>query len=155
MFTFTHSEIILITMKFLKENLMQFVLLISAFSTIGSLYFSEVVKLPPCVLCWYQRIFMYPIVFIAAVGIWKKDKNLPYFILPLSIIGLIIAIYHNLLYYKIIPESIAPCTTGISCTTVQLELFGFITIPLLSLAAFTIINVLTLLYLKISTKKVI
>lgn len=140
-------------MKFFKENLMQFVFLISTFSVIGSLYFSEIMKLPPCVLCWYQRIFMYPIAFITAVGIWKKDKNLPYYILSLSIIGLIIAIYHNLLYYKIIPESITPCTTGISCTTVQLEIFGFITIPLLSLVAFTVINVLTLLYIKFSAKK--
>lgn len=140
-------------MKFFKENLMQFILLIAICAAFGSLYFSEVMKLPPCVLCWYQRIFMYPLIAITAVGIWKKDKNLPYFILPLSIIGLLIAFYHNLLYYKIIPESITPCTTGISCTTIQLEIFGFITIPFLSFVAFLIITIFALLYIKISAKK--
>ena len=104
-------------MSVLKKNLLQFALMISLTSTLGSLYFSEILKLPPCLLCWYQRIFMYPLVVIFAVGIWKKDKNIPYFALPLSIIGTIIAAYHNLLYYKIIPESLAPCTLGISCTT--------------------------------------
>lgn len=140
-------------MKFLKENLMQFALLIAAISMTGSLYFSEILKLPPCVLCWYQRICMYPLIVIISVGIWKKDKILPYFVLPLSIIGIIIAIYHNLLYYKILPESVAPCTLGVSCTTKLIEIFGFITIPLMSLTAFTIITILALLQIKLSSKK--
>lgn len=137
-------------MKFLKENLLQFALLIATTSTLGSLYFSEVMHLPPCLLCWYQRICMYPLVLILGVGIWKKDKNIPYFVLPLSIIGTFIAIYHNLLYYNIIPESIAPCTLGVSCTTRQIEWLGFITIPLLSLCAFITITALALFYKKIS-----
>lgn len=135
-------------MKFLKENLAQLALLTTASSTLGSLFFSEVLKLQPCVLCWYQRICMYPMVLVLAVCIWKKDKNLPFFVLPLSVIGTIIAIYHNLLYYKIIPESLAPCTLGISCTSRQIEWFGFITIPLLSLIAFGIIDILILIYKK-------
>lgn len=140
-------------MKFFRENLLQFVLAISIIATLGSLFFSEIMKLPPCVLCWYQRICMYPIIAISAIGLWKKDKNLPYFILPLSIIGLIISIYHNLLYFKILPESVAPCTMGISCTSKQIELLGFITIPLMSFTAFLIITSLTLFYLKTTSKK--
>ncbi len=140
-------------MKFLKNNLLQFSLILSLTSTLGSLYFSEVLKLPPCLLCWYQRIFMYPLVIIFAVGIWKKDKNIPFFALPLSIIGTIIAVYHNLLYYKIIPENLAPCTLGISCTTKQIEWLGFITIPFLSLMAFISITIILLLHKKISTTR--
>lgn len=140
-------------MKFLKSNLLQFALIISLTSTLGSLYFSEILKLPPCVLCWYQRIFMYPLVIIFAVGIWKKDKNIPFFVLPLSIIGTIVAAYHNLLYYKIILESLTPCTLGISCTTKQIEWLGFITIPFLSLMAFISITILALIHKKISTAK--
>jgi disulfide bond formation protein DsbB len=139
-------------MKFFKENAMPLVLAISIVATVGCLFFSEVMKLPPCVLCWYQRICMYPIVIISIVGLWKKDKNLPFFVLPLSLIGLTISIYHNLLYYKIIPESITPCTTGVSCTTKQIELLGFITIPLMSLTAFTLITIITILYMKYSAK---
>ena len=138
--------IILLSMKFFRENLMQLALVIALVSTAGSLYFSEIMKLPPCALCWYQRIFMYPLVVIISVGVWKKDKNLPYFILPLSIIGILISFYQNLLYYNIIPESTSPCILGISCTTRQIEWFGFITIPLMSLTAFITITVLTLLY---------
>ena len=57
-----------------------------------------------------------------------------------SLIGLAISVYHNLLYYGIIPESIQPCTTGVSCTTRQIEWLGFITIPLLALVAFCVIS---------------
>ena len=140
-------------MRFFRENLAQLALLQAIVATAVSLYFSEVLKFPPCVLCWYQRILMYPLVVILAIGIWKKDKNLPLFVLPLSIIGGFIAIYHNLLYYKIIPQSQAPCTLGISCTTKQIEWFGFVTIPLLSLAAFAAITILMLLFRKQSDGK--
>ena len=109
---------------------------------LGSLYFSEVMKLPPCVLCWYQRIALYPIVFLAVVGIIRDDKKLASYILPLSTIGLVISIYHNLLYWHLIPESITPCTLGISCTTKFFEWFGFITIPFLALIAFVVITTL-------------
>ena len=114
--------------------------IIALVATVGSLFFSEVMDLPPCVLCWYQRIAMYPLVLIIAVGIVLRDSRMKYYALPLSLSGLAIAIYHNLLYYKIIPDSITPCTQGISCTTVQIEWFGFITIPLMALTAFVIIN---------------
>ncbi len=137
-------------MEFIKKNLAEFALLQAGVATLGSLYFSEVLKFPPCVLCWYQRIFMYPLVAILAVGIWKKDNNLAYFVLPLSILGIIIAIYHNLLYYGIIPESQAPCILGVSCTTKFIEWAGFITIPFLSLSAFTAITLLMLLYKKLN-----
>ncbi len=115
---------------------------------LGSLYFSEIRKFAPCILCWYQRICIYPLVFIIPVGILRKDKNLPYYVLPLSIIGVFISIYHNLLYYGILPESSAPCLSGVSCTTKFIEYFGFITIPLLSLVALTIITISMLIYRK-------
>ncbi len=117
-------------------------------ATSGSLYFSEIMKLPPCVLCWYQRIAMYPLVIILAVGVLRRDAKVWQYALPFSLTGLIIAIYHNLLYWKIIPESITPCMLGISCTTKFFEWFGFITIPFLSLVAFTIITICLLLFRK-------
>ena len=115
---------------------------------LGSLYFSEILKFPPCILCWYQRILMYPQVILIAVGIYRKDKNLPYYVLPLSLIGTIIAAYHNLLYCKILPESVAPCVAGVSCTTKFIEFAGFITIPFLSFCGFLVIDICMLLYLK-------
>lgn len=111
----------------------------SLFATLGSLFFSEIMQFPPCVLCWYQRIFMYPLVIIFGVALLTNDKKVVNYALPLSLVGLIIAFYHNLLYYGLIPESIQPCLAGVSCTTQFFAWFGFITIPLLSLVAFSII----------------
>lgn len=134
--------------------LIPFVIWIQALlAMLGSLFFSEIWKLPPCTLCWYQRIFMYPLVFIIPVAIIKKDKNLPFFVLPLSIVGLVISIFHNLLYYGIISESQAPCITGVSCTTKFFEWFGFVTIPLLSLLAFAVITMLMIIFRQLQNKK--
>lgn len=140
-------------MKRWIKHLPYVILLLAIISTLSSLYFSEILKLVPCVLCWYQRICMYPLIAISIVGILKKDKNLPLYILPLSIIGWIINIYHNLLYYHILPESIAPCQAGVSCTTQQLLWWGWFTIPLGAFFAFTLINICTIIYLKYQSKK--
>lgn len=110
--------------------------LFSLVGTIGSLFLSEVMLFPPCVLCWYQRIALYPLVVIIGVGIATRDRFVTRYALPLCVIGLIIAVYHNLLYYGFIPESITPCTEGVPCNAKQLELLGVITIPLMSLVGF-------------------
>lgn len=115
-------------------------------ATAGSLFFSEVMELPPCVLCWYQRIAMYPLVLIVGTGIALRDARWKMYSLPLMLAGLAVSVYHNLLYYGVIPESITPCKQGISCTTVQIEWLGFITIPLMALLAFVLACALTLLY---------
>ncbi|NNE97643.1 MAG: disulfide bond formation protein B [Pyrinomonadaceae bacterium] len=115
-------------------------------ATVGSLFFSEVMALPPCVLCWYQRIAMYPLVFIIGAGIIMRDPRMKVYALPLCLIGLAISGYHNLLYYGIIPESITPCKEGISCTTRQIEWLGFITIPLMALVSFLLVTVCLLIY---------
>jgi disulfide bond formation protein DsbB len=111
-------------------------------SFLGSMTFSNILMYPPCVLCWYQRIFMFPLSIILMVGILRKDILVHLYVLPLALMGWTIALYHNLLYYKIIPDTIAPCSTGVSCTVKYVEYFGFITIPLLSFVAFSIIIVL-------------
>lgn len=133
------------------ETIHYAILLQAGLAMAGSLFFSEVMKLPPCVLCWYQRIALYPIVFLAVVGILNKDKKLYTYVLPLSLVGLVISVYHNLLYWKILPESISPCTLGISCTSKFFEWFGFVTIPFLGLVAFIAITVLGFISLKKNT----
>jgi disulfide bond formation protein DsbB len=120
--------------------------IIALIATVGSLFFSEVMQLPPCVLCWYQRIAMYPLVLIIGIGIIKRDSGMKNYALPVCLIGLAVSIYHNLLYYGIIPESITPCTQGISCTSKQIEWLGFITIPLMALAAFVGVSLCLLFY---------
>jgi disulfide bond formation protein DsbB len=119
---------------------------IALVASVGSLFFSEIMELPPCVLCWYQRIAMYPLVFVIGTGIVLRDVRLKIYALPICLIGLAISVYHNLLYYGIIPESITPCTEGISCTSRQIEWLGFITIPLMALTAFIGIAICLIIY---------
>lgn len=134
----------------LEENASPFVYMAwlqAGIATFGSLYFSEVMNLPPCILCWYQRICMYPLLAILTVGILRRDRGLHLYVLPLCLFGLAISVYHNLLYIGLIPESIQPCTAGVSCTSRQIEWLGFITIPLMALTAFTVITIITSLNL--------
>lgn len=116
--------------------------LVAAVSTLGALFFSEVMGLPPCVLCWYQRIFMFPLVFVLAAGLFPFDPRIVRYALPLALTGLLIAVFHLLLVAGYIPEQITPCTQGVPCSEIQIQWLGFVTIPLLSAAAFSVIAVL-------------
>ena len=113
--------------------------IVASVGTLMSLFFGEIMKLPPCTLCWYQRICLFPLTAILAVGILHRDDRLVSYAMPLVATGLAIAIYHNLLYFGFIPETLSPCTEGVSCREVQIEWLGFITIPLMALLAFTTI----------------
>ena len=130
----------------LNESLPYIAWVIALLSVVGSLFFSEVMQLPPCVLCWYQRIAMYPLVLIIGTGIVLRDARMKIYALAFALIGLVIAVYHNLLYYGFIPESITPCTEGVPCNAVQIEWLGFITIPLMGLAAFVGVTLCLLFY---------
>jgi disulfide bond formation protein DsbB len=141
----------MISKKKLLDNLLYIAWIQAILAMAGSLYFSEIAKFPPCILCWYQRICMYPIVLLIPVGIIKKDKqNIPFFVLPLAIIGTAISAYHNLLYWKILPESAAPCLAGVSCTTKFIEFFGFVTIPFLSFLGFVVVVATMVLYRRLA-----
>src|SRR5688572_25606220 len=109
-------------------------------ASLGSLFFSEVMELPPCSLCWYQRTFMFPLAVVLLVGVLSQDLRCTRYALPLAVGGGGLALYHVLLHIGVIPESAAPCSQGVSCTEVQFELLGFASIPVLSLAAFTVVG---------------
>lgn len=119
---------------------------IALFSTLGSLFFSEIMKLTPCTLCWYQRGMMISLTMVSSVGILRKDNGFVFYALPLSIFGLIVALYQNLLYFDIIPEAVAPCVNGVSCTDKLISFLGFLDIPQLSLIAFAILTALMVKY---------
>jgi disulfide bond formation protein DsbB len=119
--------------------------LIASVATLGSLFFSEVMGHAPCVLCWYQRICMYPLVLILPAALFPFDRNVARYALPLSLLGALIAVFHLLLAAGYIPENIKPCVQGIPCTEVQIVWFGFVTIPLLSAVSFLLISALLVL----------
>ena len=126
--------------------------LIASVSVMGSVFLSFVMEFAPCVLCWYQRIFLFPLVLILAIGLFPYDNNVVKYALPLAIAGWLTAAYHNLLYAGIIPESIQPCTQGVSCTEDYINLFGFLSIPMLSLLSFSIIIILLVILYRRTSK---
>lgn len=129
-----------------------FAWIVNIVSMAGSLYFSNIMMLPPCSLCWAQRICVFPLSLILAVGFIKKDHNVFWYAAPLAATGWIISLYHNLLYFKIIPQAIKLCSSGVSCTSKQIEYLGFITIPLMALTSLTISLVCLFLFYK-NTRK--
>ncbi len=118
--------------------------LVAAAATLGALFLSEVMDVAPCILCWYQRIFMFPLVFVLAAGLFPFDPRVVRYALPLAIGGWLVGVFHLLLIAGYIPERAVPCRQGIPCAQVQVEWFGFLTIPLLSVIAFSVIAALLL-----------
>ena len=110
-------------------------------ATCGSLFFSEVLGWVPCLLCWYQRILMYPLSLILAVGILRKDKGLNKYALVFSIPGACVSLFHYLYQKTTLFSGIVPCTVGVPCSSDYLNWFGgVVTIPFLALIAFLIIT---------------
>lgn len=108
-------------------------------ATCGSLLMSEVLHWTPCVLCWYQRILMYPLTIIIAIGILRADQQMAWYVLPFSVVGAGTSLYHYLLVRTDwLPPF--PCSVGIPCTVEYLNWFGFINVPFLALMAFLIIS---------------
>jgi disulfide bond formation protein DsbB len=111
-------------------------------ATLGSLFFSEVMDVPICALCWYQRVAMYPLVLVLAVGLLPYDPKVLRYAAALAGAGWLIALFHVLLVAGVIPETAQPCVQGIPCSETHISLFGILNIPTLSLLTFTAIGVL-------------
>ena len=119
--------------------------LIASVSTLGALFFSDVMQVAPCVLCWYQRIFMFPLVLILPIGMFPLDRKVVRYALPLAVLGGLVAAFHVLLVAGVVPEGLKPCTQGVPCTEQVIQWFGFVTIPFMALVAFVAIVALLLL----------
>lgn len=125
--------------------------LVAASASLGALFVSEVMGLPPCELCWWQRVCMFPLVLQLPLGLFPLDGRVVRYTLPLALAGWGFAVFHWLLVLGLIPESARPCTRGVPCGEVTLQWFGFLNLPLLSLLAFTaIIGLLALSHVKAS-----
>jgi disulfide bond formation protein DsbB len=116
-----------------------FVFIIACIATCGSLFFSEIAKFDPCKLCWFQRIFMYPQAILFAIAFWKKDKNIFQYSIPLSIIGACIAAYHYSIQISAIPSLFCTAGSPESCVEKPFMMYGYISIPMMSLTAFLLI----------------
>ena len=121
---------------------------IALFSSLAVLFIGEVMGQTPCVLCWFQRVFMFPLAVILGLGFWWQDRRVGRYGIALALGGGAVALWHLGLYVSLIPERIQPCTaTGPSCTDAN-QLFLGIPIPLMALVAFALIGMLSARSLK-------
>lgn len=118
--------------------------IIALAASLGALFIGEVMGQTPCILCWYQRAFMFPLALVLAVSALRIDRGVWRYALPLSGVGLLIAAYHVLLYYGFIPEAVVPCGQGPSCSDAKMTIFEVVPLPVLSLLAFAAISFLLL-----------
>ncbi|RXZ77850.1 disulfide bond formation protein B [Paenibacillaceae bacterium] len=124
----------------LRDYALYFAFLVALVATLGSLYFSEVLGYIPCELCWYQRIAMYPLTILLGVAAYTNDTSVKKYVLPLSIIGGGISLFHYL--HQKVPalSQIKQCSQGVPCNVDYINWLGFITIPFLALIAFILIT---------------
>lgn len=114
---------------------------VAGVSTLAALFIGEVMGQMPCVLCWYQRIAMFPLALILGVAAYRGDPGVWRYGLPLSLVGLCLATYHWLMYAGVLASPIVPCSAGPSCSGDGMVVLG-LPIPMLSAVAFAAITIL-------------
>jgi disulfide bond formation protein DsbB len=114
--------------------------LVSAIATGGSLFFSLVANFPPCELCWYQRICMYPLALLSLFGAVHGDYSLARYLLPFPVIGAGISVYHLLVENHVVGQS-QQCLISApgGCAVKWINEFGYVTIPTLALTGFVLL----------------
>lgn len=124
----------------------------ASIATAGSLYMSEVLGWLPCIWCWYQRILMYPQAVLLAVGVARRDTNMPRYMLWLAIPGMLASLWH--IGLQKVPQItlMYPCKGSVPCSSDSLWQLGlfpqWVTIPMLALVAFVTIVVCCMIALR-------
>ncbi len=113
---------------------------VAAIAMAGSLFYSEVAHFPPCEMCWFQRIAMYPLAIVLLVAAITRDDRAWRYAVPLASIGLLVSLYHYQL--ELFPNQPSACSTTIPCSVRFVSEFGFVSIAFMAGAAF--ISVLAL-----------
>lgn len=108
-------------------------------ASLSVLFIGEVMGQEPCILCWYQRAFMFPLAIILGLAVWRNDFSIWIYGVLLSVLGGVIAIYHSLLYMGFIPKPLEPCNATLSCSGEGMLIFGNLPLPILSVITFTFI----------------
>lgn len=131
-------------MKFIADYAILIGFVITAGGVLASLFYSQVAGFLPCILCWWQRAFLFPQAIIFGVALWKKDKNILDYSLALSITGAVLALYHT--YIQFGGSPLVPCfANAVSCASRFFLKFGYVTIPTMSLTLFSMLIVLSLI----------
>lgn len=116
--------------------------LLVCIGTLLSLYFSVIRNFEPCHLCWYQRIFLFPLTIILGIAAYQGNWKIFPYVFPFVALGLLFAGYQ--IAIQEIPgwNPIDMCGAGPSCSEKVLIGIGPITIPMLSFALFLLLGIL-------------
>ena len=118
-------------------------------AVLGSLVYSEIIGLEPCLYCWWQRVLIYPQVLLLG-GAWLKNEGatIKKYAIALSSIGAVLGIYHYLAQKISVVADATNCSVagGVSCSGSYLNVLGYITIPMMSLTI--LVAIILLLSLK-------
>jgi disulfide bond formation protein DsbB len=135
-------DLILVSFGHLKEGkrhrmLAKYALPLGFFGTLAamlfSLYYTYGLQVIPCELCWFQRIFVYSLVFVFGMAWYKNDKKIFDYTMLLSGVGLAIAVYHH--YLQLGYNLLKPCSTApfaVDCAVPTFVEFDFVTFPLMA-----------------------
>ena len=124
-------------LAFIDKHYLTLGFIITLLSALFSLVYSEIIGFIPCYLCWYQRVFMFPLVFIFGAAIWSKDRKVVKYTLPMLAVGFVFSVYQNFFYY-FGESSTLPCdASGVSCYQRLISEFGgYISFPMLALSGY-------------------
>ncbi|OAI43585.1 hypothetical protein AYO38_10580 [bacterium SCGC AG-212-C10] len=126
--------------SFVERHVQKAMFLIAGGAMAGSLYYSESVGFIPCEFCWFQRIAMYSLAIVLFVAVVSRGNLDGRFVVALAAVGLALSIYHYQL--QLFPEQGKLCQTGVSCTTKDVNQWGFVTIPFMAGCGFVSILIL-------------
>ncbi|MDX1766082.1 MAG: disulfide bond formation protein B [Candidatus Saccharimonadales bacterium] len=130
-------------LKSVDKNLILLAFIVALGSTLASMVLSEVVELPPCDLCWWQRVLMFPLPLTLGAAVLTRDKNGFVYSLPLAVAGAALSFYHSLLQWGVISEEVTTCSlNGPSCGEPEILWLGFLTIPFGAFLSFAAISLL-------------
>jgi disulfide bond formation protein DsbB len=116
--------------------------LVAVVAMSGSLYYSEIADFTPCLLCWYQRIVMYPLAAILTVGLVRRDSAVRWYALPFVVVGAPLALYHWLVErVPSLAEGVS-CNVSAPCAVPWFEELGYVTLAFMDLSAFLVIGTL-------------
>ncbi len=120
----------------LRPVAMPLAALVMTVTTLGSLYYSEIVGFVPCKLCWLQRICAYPLAVILVVAAIRRDTGIRPYAIALAAIGVPISAYHTWIQWFPPAGGTSFCTADAPCTDRWVLELGFVTLPFMALSAF-------------------
>lgn len=139
-FSSNESERIQTVRDFLVERFRELSLILVVAATSGSLYISEIIGAAPCPLCWYQRIFMYPLTILFLISLVLMKRDVKVYTIPLALIGAGISLFHYAV--QVIGEFSTNCSTAVPCSEMHVEILGYVSVPLMAFTVFITVIIL-------------